>query len=103
MNLGLPAPLDIQLQGYDPGNYEIARRVRQRIASVQGLVDVHMHQVVDAPDLHLDIDRIKAAQFGLTQQDVANSIYISLSSSGAMQPNYRLDPKMCITYLLAAQ
>ncbi len=103
LNFGLPSPLDIQVQGYDPGNYEIARRVRQRIASVPGLVDVHMHQVVDAPDLHLDIDRIKAAQFGLTQQDVANSIYISLSSSGAVQPNFWLDPKMGITYLVAAQ
>jgi multidrug efflux pump subunit AcrB len=103
LNFGLPSPLDVQVQGYDPENYEIARRVRQRIASVPGLVDVHMHQVVDAPDLHLDIDRIKAAQFGLTQQDVANSIYISLSSSSAVQPNFWLDPKMGITYLVAAQ
>jgi multidrug efflux pump subunit AcrB len=62
-----------------------------------------MHQVVDAPDLHLDIDRVRAAQFGLTQQDVANSIYISLSSSAAVQPNFWLDPKMGITYTVAAQ
>lgn len=103
LNFGLPSPIDVQVQGYDPANYEVARHVRERIASVPGLVDVHMHQVVNAPDLHLDIDRVKAAQFGLTQQDVANSIYISLSSSGAVQPNFWLDPKMGITYLVAAQ
>lgn len=103
LNFGLPSPVDAQIQGYDPGNYEIARRVRERMAAVPGLVDVHMHQVVNAPDLHLDIDRVKAAQFGLTQQDVANSIYISLSSSGAVQPNFWLDPKMGITYMVAAQ
>jgi multidrug efflux pump subunit AcrB len=62
-----------------------------------------MHQVVNAPDLHMDIDRVRAAQFGLTQQDVANSIYISLSSSAAVQPNFWLDPKMGITYQVAAQ
>ncbi|MDT7817017.1 MAG: hypothetical protein QOJ42_6933, partial [Acidobacteriaceae bacterium] len=103
LNFGLPSPIDVQVQGYDPANYEIARYLRERLASVPGAADVHMHQVVNAPDLHLDIDRIRAAQFGLTQQDVANSIYISLSSSAAVQPNFWLDPKMGITYMVAAQ
>jgi multidrug efflux pump subunit AcrB len=103
LNFGLPAPIDVQVQGYDPVNYEIARRLRERVATVPGAVDVHMHQVVNAPDLHLDIDRVRAAQFGLTQQDVANSLYISLSSSAAVQPNFWLDPKMGITYTVAAQ
>lgn len=103
LNFGLPSPIDVQVQGYDPANYEIARRLRARLATVPGTVDVHMHQVVDAPDLHLDIDRVRAAQFGLTQLDVANSIYISLSSSAAVQPNFWLDPKMGITYSVAAQ
>ena len=103
LNFGLPAPIDIQVQGYDPANYAIARRLRERLATVPGAVDVHMHQVVDAPDLHLDIDRVRAAQFGLTQQDVANSLYVSLSSSAVVQPNFWLDPKMGITYSVAAQ
>lgn len=103
LNFGLPAPIDIQVQGYDPANYDIARRLRERLATVPGAVDVHMHQVVDAPDIHLDVDRVRAAQFGLTQQDVANSLYISLSSSAAVQPNFWLDPKMGITYSVAAQ
>jgi multidrug efflux pump subunit AcrB len=103
LNFGLPAPIDIQVQGYDPSNYEIARHLRERLATVPGAVDVHMHQVVDAPDLHLDVDRVRAAQFGLTQQDVANSLYISLSSSSAVLPNFWLDPKMGITYSVAAQ
>jgi CzcA family heavy metal efflux pump len=103
LNFGLPAPIDVQVRGYDPANYDVARRLRARLAAVPGAVDVHMHQVVNAPDLHLDIDRVRAAQFGLTQQDVANSIYISLSSSAQVQPNFWLDPKMGITYTVAAQ
>ena len=103
LNFGLPAPIDVQVQGYDPGNYDIARGLRAKLAAIPGTVDVRMHQVVNAPDLHLDIDRIRAAQFGLTQQDVANSVYISLSSSAAVQPNFWLDPKMGITYAVAAQ
>jgi hypothetical protein len=46
---------------------------------------------------------VRAAQFGLTEQDVANSLYISLSSSAAVQPNFWLDPKMGLTYTVAAQ
>jgi multidrug efflux pump subunit AcrB len=103
LNFGLPAPIDVQVQGFDPSNYDIARRVRERVATVPGAVDVHMHQVVNAPDLHIDVDRVRAAQFGLTQQDVASSLYISLSSSAAVQPNFWLDPKMGITYTVAAQ
>jgi CzcA family heavy metal efflux pump len=103
LNFGLPAPIDVQVQGYDPANYEIARHLRERIATIPGTADVHLHQVVNAPDLHLDIDIVRAAQFGLTQQDVASSIYISLSSSSAVQPNFWLDPKMGITYTVAAQ
>lgn len=103
LDFGLPAPVDIQVQGYDPANYQVARRLREKLSGVPGAVDVHIHQVVNGPDLHLDIDRVRAGQFGLTGQDVANSIYISLSSSSAVQPNFWLDPKMGITYTVAAQ
>jgi multidrug efflux pump subunit AcrB len=103
LNFGLPSPIDVQVQGYDPGNYEIARRLRQRVAAVPGLVDVHMHQVVNSPDLHFDVDRVRAGQFGLTQKDVANSIYVSLSSSASVSQNLWADPKIGLTYLVAAQ
>jgi multidrug efflux pump subunit AcrB len=103
LNFSLPSPIDVQVQGYDPANYETARRLRTLLAHVPGAVDVHLHQVIDAPDLHLDIDRVRAAQFGLTQEDVANSIYVSLASSVAVQPNFWFDPKTGFTYWVAAQ
>ena len=103
LNFGLPSPIDVQVQGYNPANYEIAGRLRFRLAHVPGAVDVHLHQVIDGPDLHLDIDRVRAAQFGLTQEDVANSIYVSLASSVAVQPNFWFDPRTGFTYWVAAQ
>jgi multidrug efflux pump subunit AcrB len=103
LNFGLPAPVDIQVAGYDPRNYEIARRIRDRISTIPGVVDSHVHQVMNGPDIHLEIDRTRAAEFGLTQQDVSNSLFVSLSSSAQVQPNFWLDPKMGITYAVAAQ
>jgi multidrug efflux pump subunit AcrB len=103
LNFGLPAPIDVQVAGYDPRNFDIARNIRREIAGVPGVVDAHVHQVMNGPDLHLEVDRSRAAQFGLTQLDVSNSLFVSLSSSAQVQPNFWLDPKMGITYAVAAQ
>ena len=66
------------------------------------MVDSLGHQLLDGPDLHIFIDRTKPAEFGLTAQDVSNSVFASLSSSSQVQPNCWLDPKMATTYLVAA-
>jgi multidrug efflux pump subunit AcrB len=103
LNFGLPAPIDVQIQGFNPANYALARQIQRRIARIPGVVDSHVHQVLNGPDLHFDVDRSKAAEFGLTQLDVANNLNIALSSSAQVYPNFWLDPKMGITYLVAAQ
>ncbi|MGA8599365.1 MAG: efflux RND transporter permease subunit [Bryobacteraceae bacterium] len=103
LNFGLPAPIDIQIQGFNPANYALARQIQRRIAEIPGVVDSHVHQVLNGPDLHFDVDRTKAAEFGLTQLDVANNLNIALSSSAQVSPNFWMDPKMGITYLVAAQ
>ena len=103
LNFGLPAPIDIQVAGYDPHNYDVARDIRKSVAALPGIVDAHLHQVMNGPDLHLDIDRSRAAEFGLTEQDVSNSLFVSLASSSQVQPNFWLDPKMGMTYQVAAQ
>ncbi len=62
---------------------EIAAEVRK----VPGAADVHLAQVVRQPELRIDVDRTMAAGFGLRQQDVANDILVSLSSSSQVQPS----------------
>lgn len=106
LNFGLPAPVDIQLSGPLPNadaNYKIAKQIEARVARIPGAVDVHVQQVVDAPELRVDVDRTKAQQLGLTQRDVANSLLTSLSSSGQSAVNYWLDPKKGVSYLVAVQ
>lgn len=103
LNFGLPAPVNIQVAGYDPNNYQVARAMADRLRAVPGAVDVHLHQVVDGPDIRLNISRTRAAEFGLTQQDVSNNLFVSLASSAQVAPNFWLDPQMGITYMVAAQ
>ncbi len=103
LNFGLPAPIDIQVVGRNPKNYEIAKQIEARVANIPGAVDVHLHQIVDAPELRVNVDRTRAAQIGLTQRDVANNLLISLSSSSLVSPNFWLSPQSGVTYTVAVQ
>ena len=103
LNFGLPAPIDIQVVGRDPNNYKVAQQIDARVSQIPGVVDAHVHQVVDTPELRVNVDRTRAEQIGLTQQDVANTVLYSLSSSGQAARNYWLNPQNGVTYLLAVQ
>ncbi|HVC94752.1 MAG TPA: efflux RND transporter permease subunit [Pirellulales bacterium] len=101
LNFGLPAPIDIQVAGLNRReNYKIATEIAERVRKIRGVEDVHLHQVVNVPKLHVDVDQTRARELGFTQQDVANSLLVSLSGSGQVQPNYWVDPKMGISYLV---
>lgn len=104
LSFGLPAPIDIRVAGYNKiENLQIAREIMEKISKVRGAVDVHLHQEVDAPQLKLNVDRARAARFGLTQRDVANDVLVSLSSNTQVTPNYWVDPASGIQYFLAIQ
>jgi multidrug efflux pump subunit AcrB len=104
LNSGLPAPIDVQVTGRDAGpNYKIAQALEEKIARVPGTADVHIHQVLDAPELRINVDRVKASQLGLTQRDVANSVLISLSGSGQVAPNFWLNWKTGVNYNITVQ
>jgi CzcA family heavy metal efflux pump len=104
LNFGLPAPVDIQVLGRNAKeNYAIAKNILTQVAQIPGAVDVHLHQVVDAPELRIDVDRTQAVEAGLTQRDIANDVLTSLSSSGQTAPNYWLNPKTGVNYVVAVQ
>jgi multidrug efflux pump subunit AcrB len=89
--------------GRDPGTFDIAREIEKRVALVPGAVDVHLHQVTDAPELRVDVDRTKASELSLTQADVAGDVLVSLSGSGQTSPNYWLNPQNGVNYQVIVQ
>jgi multidrug efflux pump subunit AcrB len=101
INFGLPAPFDIQLVGRDQDkNREIAARLAEKIRQVPGAVDVRVQQPGDLPRLDFTVDRTKASEMGLSERDVANSVLLSLSGSGQVQPVYWMNPRNGIQYLV---
>jgi CzcA family heavy metal efflux pump len=104
LNFGLPAPIDIQVSGrQSQQNYEIAQKIRREVSTVPGAVDVHLNQVIYAPELHVDVDRSKAQTIGYTQSAVANSMLFALSGSGQSNPNFWLNPQNGVNYSVVVQ
>jgi multidrug efflux pump subunit AcrB len=104
LNFGVPAQIDVRTVGYDRvNNLAIAKQLRDRIAAIPGVADAHVQQETNAPAFYANIDRVRAAQLGLTANAVASNINVSLSSSEQVTPNFWTDPASGIPYYIAVQ
>lgn len=104
INMGLPAPIDVQVSGSDLRlDYEIASRLARQIREIPGVSDAFIPQDLDAPAIRLDFDRQKAAQLGLTQREVVQNVITSLTSSQMIAPSYWTDRRSGLDYLLTVQ
>jgi multidrug efflux pump subunit AcrB len=103
LNFGLPAQIDVRTMGYDKNNLSVAKKLRQRLAAIPGIVDAHLQQEIDGPAFYAEIDRTRAAQLGLNASTVATNINVSLSSSVQVSPNFWTDLSSGIPYYLAVQ
>ena len=104
LNFGLPAPIDVQIVGSNQkANYAYANDVLKKIRQVPGIADARIQQVFNYPQINVDVDRTLAAEVGLTQRDIADSLLITLSGSGQVRPNFWLNPENGVSYPIVAQ
>ena len=104
LNFGLPAPIDVQVQGKDAAEtYRIAVGLKDKIKNIPGAVDVFIQQAVNTPEIDINIDRLRAQQLGLSQRDVASDLLLALSGSGQTAPNFWMDPKTGVEYPVLVQ
>jgi CzcA family heavy metal efflux pump len=104
LNFGVPSPVDIQLIGPNvPANYLIAQQISDRLQHIPGAVDVHVQQLRSYPAIFLNVDRTRAQSVGLSEQDVANSVLLSMSSSFQINPSFWVNPANRFEYNVAVQ
>ena len=104
LNFGLPAPIDVQVVGPDEkASYAYATDLLKRVRMVPGIADLRIQQAFDYPQLNVDVNRSLARIVGLTQQDVANSLLVTLSGSGQVKPNFWLNTKNGVSYPIVVQ
>ncbi len=104
LNFGVSSPIDVQIDG---GTREqgmsLARQIEEEARKVRGAADVHVAQRLDAPYLVLEVDRIKAANVGLSARDVIQQVVAAMNSSTAIDRNFWVDPKNGNQYFVAVQ
>src|SRR5438067_3223864 len=101
INFGLPSPFDIQVVGRDQAaDQQVANAIAQKVRGIRGAVDVRVQQPNDLHRVMFSVDRTKAVQLGLTEQNVASSVLLALSGSSQVTPTYWLDPAPGVQYLV---
>jgi multidrug efflux pump subunit AcrB len=104
LNFGLPAPIDIQIDGADiDRNRQVADRILSEIRQVPGIVDPRIEQTFDYPKFDIKVDRTKAAQSGYTERDVVSNVLNSLSGSFQITPMFFLNWDNGVNYNFVEQ
>ena len=92
LNMGSTNPLEIAVLGKNLSQSEIiAEKLNNKLLAVDFLRDVQIATPLNYPSLKIDIDRVKAGQFGLSVDQISKSAVVATSSSRFTQPNYWLD------------
>jgi len=104
LNLGLPAPIDIQISA---SNLESAHATAMGLASklrtLSDVNDVLVPQDVDYPALQLNVNRERAAELGLSSKEVIHNVITALTSGAMIAPSYWVDPRTGNDYMLTVQ
>ncbi len=104
LNMGMPAPIDVQVSSPDLNQiYSIAQNLAARFREVHGVGQIFIPQDMNYPALRLDVDRVHAGELGLTQKDVVDNVITALNSNYMIAPNYWVDRKSGNDYYLTVQ
>src|SRR5580658_6917792 len=104
INTGMPAPIDIQVSSPDvPGDFRLAHEIAAKVAALPETGQIYIPQDMDYPGIRMDVNRVHAAELGLSQKDVVNNVITALNSNVMIAPNYWVDRKTGNNYFLTVQ
>ena len=104
LNFGLPSPINIQVEGNKLETaHEVTSQIKEIVERVPGTVDVRIQQKLDYPQIKVDVDRVKAANLGLTQEHVVKNVVTALNSSVNFDPAFWIDESNGNHYFIGAQ
>ena len=104
LNFGLPSIINIQINGYkDAENRNYAKQFLDKLKHIPGIVDARIRQLTDYPEIYVDVDRSRARVLGLSEADIVNDVFISLSGSLQTTPNFWLNTETGVSYPIVVQ
>jgi HAE1 family hydrophobic/amphiphilic exporter-1 len=104
VNTGMPAPIDVQVSSRDLATtYRTAQELSGRIRGLRGVGEVYIPQDMNYPALKIDVNRVHAAELGLSQKEIVDNVITALNSNTMIAPNYWVDYKTGNDYFLTVQ
>ncbi len=104
LNLGQPAPIDVQVSGSKLDViYKTATGIARQVKALPGVADVLIPIDLDYPALRLDLDRQRIAELGLNAKEVVQNVITALLSNGLIAPTFYADPASLNDYYLVVQ
>jgi multidrug efflux pump subunit AcrB len=105
MNEGKSTPISIRVTGNaDQATHQVAAAIRDRVATIPGVVDARVIQRLNYPEYKINVDRKKAADIGLTQEDVMRNVVAAINSSIQFnKENFWIDPVNKNQYYVGVQ
>jgi multidrug efflux pump subunit AcrB len=104
LNTGMPAPIDVQITGRSYSeDYKATEKLAAQIRRLPGVDEVYVPQDLNYPALRMNVDRVHAAELGLTQKQIVDNVITALNSNVMIAPNYWVDYKSGNDYFLTVQ
>jgi len=104
LNFGQPSAVDIQISGLRSAeNRRYATKLLALVKQIPGMVDVRLRQSDRYPALYVHTDRTRAKELGYTQQDIGNTLMVSLAGAFQTTPNFWVDPTNNMSYQITTQ
>lgn len=105
LNEGKSTPLNVRISGKKLElAHQIAEAIKLEVAKVPGIVDAQIVQRMNYPQFNINVDRKKAADLGLTQQDVMRNVVAAANSSISFnKKNFWIDPVSFNQYFVGVQ
>jgi multidrug efflux pump subunit AcrB len=94
LSQGSPTPVEVRFSGRNKKNNELyAQKLIARLQQIPYLRDVQLGQSNKYPAINIEVDRVRAAQLGVTMDDISRSMVASTSSSRYTEKNIWIDEK----------
>ena len=94
LSQGSPTPVEVRFTGRNKKNNEdYAQKLIVLLNRIPYLRDVQLGQSNKYPAINIEVDRVRAAQLGVTMDDISRSMVASTSSSRYTEKNIWIDEK----------
>jgi len=104
LSQGSPTPIEVAISSKNKAqNVAFAFKVLDKLKKINYLRDVQIGQSFKYPAININIDRVRAAELGVSVSEVSRSLVASTSSSRYTEKNVWLDPKVGLSYAVQVE